>query len=130
MNDNIGSLGEDSDLIELPEGDKTYIRFDNLPLVIDAENPPSIDGDLTQPTSIRAISIRLISSSRSSSTPSPTGTEELVSVTIKFFTWTSTDPVFQPLSLDGKREAKVRMRNILTKTYYRPLFSESSNKTL
>ena len=110
-----------SDLITLQvENGTTYIKFDTLPLVVGDNYPPSVDGTLTRSASIRAISIRLVPSS-SSSTPSPSGTEELVSVTVKFFTKKETDDDFKPLLLEDNQEPKVNITNNLTL-----LFSESS----
>ncbi len=120
-----------SDLITIQvENGTTYIKFDSLPLAEEDTNPPSVDGILTQSAFIRGISIQLISSSSSSLTPSPTGTKEAVSVTIEFFTKKEADDEFKPLLLEGNKEAKVRMRNTIIKTYCRPLLSKSSNLKL
>lgn len=109
-----GNMSSTSDLITIQvENGTTYIKFDSLPLGEDAKSTPSVDGTLARKASIRAISIRLITSS-SSLTPSPTGTEEPVSVTIEFFIKKTRDGDFEALLLEGSQKAKVRMRNILT----------------
>ncbi|XP_071803662.1 uncharacterized protein [Asterias amurensis] len=96
-----------SDLITLQvENGTTYIKFESLPLEVGDNNLPSVDGILTRSASIRAISIRLVPSS-SSSTPSPTGNEELVSVTINFFTKKERNDDFKPLLLEDNQEPKV-----------------------
>ena len=111
-----------SDLITLQvENGTTYIKFESLPLEVGDNNLPSVDGILTRSASIRAISIRLVPSS-SSSTPSPTGNEELVSVTINFFTKKERNDDFKPLLLEDNQEPKVNIADNLTH-----LFPESSN---